>query len=148
MITSDKGIAIIKAFEGLRLTAYLCPAGVWTIGYGHTNGVVKGQVINELAAEQMLIDDLITYEVGVSSLVKVFLHQAQFDALVSFAFNMGVNALKNSTLLKKINARAGDEAIRAEWLKWCHAGGRVVPGLQRRRQEEVEVFIHGYAAIK
>lgn len=112
MQTSDKGIALIKGFEGLRLKAYKCSAGVWTIGYGHTKGVKEGQTITEAEAETLLREDLRTFEVGVSSLVTVFLHQCQFDALVSFAFNLGVGAIKGSTLLKKINARAGAEAIR------------------------------------
>lgn len=144
MQTSNKGIALSKGFEGLRLKAYQCSAGVWTIGYGHTKGVKEGQTITAEEAESLLREDLRTFEVGVSSLVTVFLHQHQFDALVSFAFNVGVGALKGSTLLKKINARAGADTIRAEWVKWCHAGGRVVPGLQRRRLEEVTIYINGY----
>lgn len=144
MKTSNNGIDMIKAFEGLRLTAYKCAAGIWTIGYGHTAGVREGQTITAEEAERLLAEDLITYERGVSSLVTVFLHQNQFDMLVSFAYNLGVNSLKNSTLLKKINGRAGANTIRAEWVKWCHAGGKVMPGLQRRRLQEVDVFFNGY----
>jgi lysozyme len=144
MRLSKDGFTLIQRFEGLRLKAYKCSAGVWTIGYGHTKGVREGQTITEAEAENLLREDLRVFEVGVSSLVTVFLHQYQFDALVSFSFNLGVGALKGSTLLKKINARAGADAIRAEWIKWCHAGGRVVPGLQRRRLEEVTIYINGY----
>ena len=144
MQTSNRGIALIKSFEGLRLKAYKCSAGIWTIGYGHTNRVREGQTITEEEAESLLREDLRTFEVGVSSLVTVFLHQCQFDALVSFAFNLGVGALKTSTLLKKINGRASMDDIRKEWVKWCHAGGKVVAGLQKRRNKEVDIFTNGY----
>ena len=144
MKTSNNGIDMIKAFEGLRLRAYKCAAGVWTIGYGHTAGVREGQTITEEDAESLLQDDLRAFEVGVSSLVTVFIHQHQFDALVSFAYNLGVNSLKKSTLLKEINGRSGADAIRAEWVKWCRAGGKVVPGLQRRRLQEAEIYCDGY----
>ena len=101
--TSQEGINLIKKFEGCRLTAYKCPAGVWTIGYGHTDDVKKGQKITKAKAEEYLKNDLIKYEKGVERLVKVKLNQNQFNALISFAYNRGLGALKTSTLLKKLN---------------------------------------------
>lgn len=140
MQTSNKGIALIKGFEGLRLKAYKCSAGVWTIGYGHTKGVREGQTITEEQAESLLREDLRTFEVGVSSLVTVFLHQCQFDALVSFAFNVGLQALKTSTLLRRLNNREPAERVAAEFLRWNKAGGKVLAGLTRRRQAEADMF--------
>ena len=104
MKITNEGINLIKKFEGLRLEAYLCPAGVWTIGYGHTKGVKKGQVITQLEADNLLKEDLSSFEKGVTSLIKSNINQNQFDSLVSFAFNLGLSNLKSSTLLKKENA--------------------------------------------
>lgn len=140
MRTSPKGIALIKEFEGLRLGAYLCSAGVLTIGYGHTGGVSAGDRITEQQAEQYLQDDLKKFENGVLRLVRVSLNQNQFDALVCFAFNLGVGSLGKSTLLRKINALdfagAADEFVR-----WNKAGGQELPGLTRRRIAESELFL-------
>jgi len=142
--TSSKGIALIKVHEGKRLTAYLCPAGVWTIGYGHTTGagspsVSKGMKITEAEADAILKRDLGAFERGVMNAVKVPLTQGQFDALVSFAFNCGIGALKKSTLLRKLNAGAYD-AVPAELMKWTRGGGKVLPGLVRRRREEAALW--------
>lgn len=146
MNISQKGINLIKKFEGLRLDAYLCPANVWTIGYGHTqpvNGkkIVRGMKIDEAEAERLLRCDLVKFEDGVNKLVKVPMTQGQFDALVSFAFNLGLGALSTSTLLKKLNAKdyAGAEA---EFKRWNQAGGKVLPGLIQRRAAEA-AFFHG-----
>lgn len=140
MKTSASGIALIKQYEGVRLEAYLCPAGVPTIGYGHTVGVKMGDRITLAQAEQMLIDDLAIYEVGVQSLVKVPLKQGQFDALVSFAFNLGLGALRGSTLMRMLNQ--GDYAGAADqFLRWNKAGGKVLNGLVKRREAERALFI-------
>ena len=138
--TSDLGIKLIKKFEGLRLSAYQCSAHVWTIGYGHTRGVKAGDTITEGQAEKFLRDDLSQFEVAVSRLVSVPLSQHQFDALVSFTFNLGERNLKNSTLLKKLNA--GDYSGAAEdFPRWNRADGRVVEGLTRRRLAERDMFL-------
>lgn len=140
MRTSDKGIDLIKAFEGLRLNAYRCPAGVPTIGYGHTKDVVMGTKITAEDAEELLRGDLEVFEDGVAEAVKLSLTQGQFDALVSFSFNLGVGALRKSTLLKKLNM--GDiEGAADEFLKWNRAGGKVLPGLVKRRKAERELFL-------
>ena len=140
MKTSQRGIYLIKRFEGVRLHAYKCPAGVPTIGYGHTVGVRMGQSITLAQAEQLLRDDLPIYEVGVLSFVKQPLTQGQFDALVSFAFNLGVGALGKSTLMRRLNA--GDYAGAAgEFGKWVNAGGIRLRGLVLRREAERALFI-------
>jgi lysozyme len=144
MQTSQRGIELIKEFEGLRLKAYLCPAKVWTVGFGHTTSagppiVQPGMTITSKQAEEILKSDLVKYEAGVLKLVKVPLTQGQFDALVSFAFNCGVGALGRSTLLKRVNAkRFGD--VPAELMKWTKAKGRELPGLVRRRRAEAALW--------
>jgi len=142
--TSDKGVALIKAHEGLRLNAYLCPAKVWTIGYGHTSAagepkVVQGMRITRAEAETILRRDLATFERGVNRLVKVALTQNQFDALVSFAFNVGLGAFERSTLLKKLNAGRYKD-VPAELMKWTKGGGRELPGLVNRRRDEAGLW--------
>jgi len=140
MQISRKGLDLIKRHEGLRLKAYLCPAGVWTIGYGSTGPhVIKGKVITESEAEALLVKDVRRFEDGVNRLVKVSLTQGQFDALVSFAFNCGVGALQKSTLLKKLNAGRYD-AVPAELMKWTKGGGRELPGLVKRRRDEAGLW--------
>lgn len=140
MRISQKGIDLIKRFEGLRLNAYRCPANVWTIGYGHTVGVKSGDKITGARAEELLRDDLQIYERGVEACVKTEIGQNQFDALVSFAFNLGVGALQKSTLIKKLNM---DDHIGAagEFPKWCKAGGKVLDGLVKRREAEQMLFL-------
>jgi GH24 family phage-related lysozyme (muramidase) len=144
MKTSEAGLTLIKEFEGLRLRAYKCPAGVWTIGYGHTSAagapkVVPDLKISEAQAERMLRDDLTIYEASVRGMVSVELAQGQFDALVSFAYNCGVGALARSTLLKRVNSAAFDQ-VPAEFMKWTKAGGKDLPGLLRRRRAEVKLW--------
>ena len=130
--------ALLKKFEGCKLKAYYCPAGVCTIGYGHTSAagapqVVDGMTITQAQAEDILKRDIVKYETAVMDLVKVKLTQNQFDVLVDFAYNAGVGNLKSSTMLKKINS--GDlDAVPAELMKWTKGGGKVLPGLVRRRQ--------------
>ena len=140
MKITNEGINLIKKFEGLRLEAYLCPAGVWTIGYGHTKGVKKGQVITQLEADNLLKEDLSSFEKGVTSLIKSNINQNQFDSLVSFAFNLGLANLKSSTLLKKVNSNPNDKTIVDEFLKWIYAGGKPLEGLKRRRQAEAYLY--------
>ncbi len=145
MQTSEKGIALIKEFEGCRLTAYQDSVGVWTIGYGWTQPVDgkpirAGMTIKQQTAERLLKTGLVSYESDVSRLVKVGLTQGQFDALVSFTYNLGVRSLSTSTLLRKLNA--GDYAGAAdEFLRWNKAGGKVLNGLTRRREAERALFL-------
>lgn len=140
MRISDTGIALIKKFEGYSLTAYRCPAGVWTIGYGHTGGVKKGDYITREQAEKLLREDLRAFERGVRSRLTVDVNQNQFDALVSFAYNVGVIALSKSTLLRKLNS--GDfEGAAAEFPRWNKASGKVLKGLVKRRKAEQDLFL-------
>lgn len=145
MQTSENGIALIKAFERCELTAYQDPVGIWTIGYGWTqpvNGkaVHAGMTIRQDTAERLLKSGLVSYEKAVSRLVNVRLTQSQFDALVSFIYNLGARSLATSTLLQKLNA--GDTAGAAdEFLRWNSAGGKVCRGLTRRREAERTLFL-------
>lgn len=149
MKTGKKGIELIKQFEGCKLTAYKCPAGVWTIGYGTTGKVdgkpiCKGIKITKSKAESLLKEDLATFEKSVSNYVKVSINQNQFDALVSFAYNVGAGALKGSTLLKKLNKKDYKGAAE-EFLRWNKAGGKVLAGLTRRREAERKLFLQSTA---
>ena len=144
MKTSPSGLELIKEFEGLRLKAYKCPAAVWTVGFGHTSAagdpvVTSGLVITKAEAEEILKCDLVQYEDAVRKLVKVVLTQSQFDALVSFTYNVGEAQFSRSTLLKRINAGRFDE-VPAEFMKWIKGGGRELPGLVRRRRAEVKLW--------
>jgi lysozyme len=142
MTTSEAGIELIKQSEGLRLEAYQDSAGVWTIGYGNTYGVREGDTCTQEWAEERLQDDVRRAEAHVTRLVKLPLMQGQFDALVSFVFNLGYYALFRSTLLRKLNA--GDYSGAAdEFLRWNHAGGKVLKGLTRRREAERHMFLGG-----
>lgn len=134
MKISSKGIELIKNFEGCRLTAYLCPAGVWTIGYGHTTGVKKGQKISQNQADAYLASDLKKYEEYVNK-TDLKLNQNQFDALVSFTYNCGVGNLK--TLIRNRNLEEIGEAI----LLYNKSNGKVLNGLVRRRQAEHDLFV-------
>lgn len=144
MKISQRGIDLIKHFEGLRLKAYKDSVGVPTIGYGHTDGVKMGQEITEAQAEQLLKDDLARFEVGVQEVVRpLTLTQGQFDALVSFAFNLGLGSLRSSTLLKKL--KAGDvSGASFELQRWVYAGGQKLPGLVKRREAERALFVSDY----
>ena len=140
MNVSETGIELIKKFEGCVLKAYKCPAGVWTIGYGHTSGVKEGQTITKAQAKELLIQDLRPFEIGVNNLVNVPLNQNQFDALVSFCYNLGTGNLKNSTLLKLLNK--GDYNGAAEQFDhWIYAGGKKLNGLVKRRAAEKKLFL-------
>ena len=139
MKTSPKGIALIKEFEGLRLKAYKCPGGVWTIGYGHTAGVQPGMVISEAQAEEYLMADLIASEKYLNDL-RLAINQNQFDALISFIYNVGTGNFSRSTLLRKVRANPQDNSIMDEFLRWVYSKGRVLPGLQRRRLAEMKLY--------
>jgi lysozyme len=137
---SQAGKDLIISFEGIRLEAYKCPAGVWTIGVGSTVPAVHaGEVITKQQALARFDKDLTKFENAVDRLVKVPLTQNQFDALVSFTFNVGEGALAKSTLLKKLNA--GDyDAVPSELMKWTKGGGKELPGLVRRRRAEAAMW--------
>jgi len=147
MQLSNTGLELIRTFEGCSLTAYQDAVGVWTIGYGWTRPVAgvpvhAGMVITHEAADDLLITGVKQYEMTVNSSVTVSLAQHQFDALVSFTWNLGAASLESSSLLKKLNA--GDtQGAADEFLVWCHAGGKTLPGLVRRRAYERDLFL-GY----
>lgn len=142
---NDDGLLLIKSFEGLELIAYRDAVGVWTIGYGHTSmagppEVYPGMTITEAEAEEILRQDLGIFERGVAQALKIDTNSDQFSAMVSFAFNVGLGAFRDSTLLRKHNA--GDFAGAAnEFLRWVYAGGQILPGLERRRDAERALYL-------
>lgn len=141
--TGNGGIALIKQYEGLRLTTYKDAVGIPTIGYGHVeNPISPGgtRTITAEDAEQILREDLQRFEHDVNNMLTVEVTQNQFDALVSFAFNLGPANLKSSTLLRKVNS--GDfNGAAEEFPKWNHAGGQVLAGLTARRNAEKTLFL-------
>ncbi|MCL1933978.1 MAG: lysozyme [Candidatus Azobacteroides sp.] len=144
MKTSDRGIELISSHEGLRLNAYKCPAGVWTIGFGHTKGVKQGDVITVTEALELLREDVRDAENTVNKNLPNP-NQNQFDALVSFVFNVGSGNFQSSTLLKKAKANPNDKSIADEFAKWNKArngSGNLVelPGLTKRRREEADLY--------
>lgn len=144
MKTGPRGLALIKKWEGFRPAPYVCPAGVWTIGYGTTRGVGPNSPhVREAEATERLVDELgRIYEPAIHRNVKVPLTQLQFDALVSWVYNLGETNLRNSTMLRRINLEQWEQA--AEALKWWNkAGGRVLQGLVNRREEEAALFLEG-----
>jgi lysozyme len=145
----NRGIAIIRKYEGLRLRAYVCPAGLNTIGYGATfymNGtkVQPGDVITMDHADKLLHFQVKLFADEVQRIVKVKLDENQLGALVSFCFNVGGAAFGRSTLARKVNANPSDSTIRNEFMRWTRGGGKVLPGLVKRREEEANLY---YAAI-
>ncbi len=141
MQIGEKGLDLIRKYEGLRLVAYVCPGGKLTIGYGHTGPDVKsGQKIDVERANELLIKDVQRFEVAVNELVTVPMTQGMLDALISFSFNLGAGSLKSSTLLKKLNADDLDGAAN-EFVKWNKAKGNVLAGLTERRKSERELFL-------
>lgn len=145
MVISNKLKELVKEFEGCKLKAYKCPAGIWTIGYGNTiyeNGmaVLEGEEITLERAEQLLEIILIKFIQQVGELVKSNINQNQKDALTDFAYNCGVGNLKTSTLLKKVNSDPKDKTIRAEFEKWTRANGKVLNGLVKRRTAEANLY--------
>jgi len=139
MKISQEGIALIKKFEGCELEAYKCPAGVWTIGYGHTKDVKKGDRINKDEANHLLQEEMIEYEGYINDMVNVPLDQNQFDSLCSWVYNLGPNNLSESTLLRVLNDGKYDE-VPAQIKRWNKAGGKVLEGLMRRREAEALLF--------
>jgi lysozyme len=136
---SDAGLDLTEESEGCRLVAYQDSVGVWTIGYGHTQGVHAGMTCTQAQAEVWLREDIMSAIADVNRLVKVPLTQGEFDALVDFDFNLGGGALRGSTLLRLLNA--GDHASAAEQFeRWDKAGGHVLAGLLRRRLAEEAEF--------
>jgi len=143
---SQKGLELIKQFEGLSLTPYVCAGGINTIGYGNTyymNGkkvTLKDKPLTLQQAEELLKFSLTTYEKAVDSFCRDDISQSQFDALVSFAYNLGTGALQKSTLIKKVNKNPKDPTIKAEFLKWNKANGKALAGLTKRRQAEANLY--------
>tara|TARA_R110002012_G_scaffold283649_1_gene474115 strand:+ start:90 stop:533 length:444 start_codon:yes stop_codon:yes gene_type:complete len=139
MNISQEGISLIKKFEGCELEAYQCAAGVWTIGYGSTKDVKEGDTLTQKEADNLLLHEMQEYEGYIKELVKVPLKQNQFDALVSWVFNLGPANLKASTMLKFLNA--GDyHLIPSQIKRWNKASGKVLEGLIRRREAEALMF--------
>ncbi|WP_276679770.1 lysozyme [Empedobacter brevis] len=146
MNTSNKGLALIKKYEGFYSKPYLDPIGIPTIGYGATyypNKVkvtMKDKPITEKEASDLLVQMLKVYENQVALLVRKPINQNQFDALVSFTYNLGATNLGKSTLLKKVNKNPNDPTIRDEFIKWNRAGGKVLRGLTNRRKDEAALY--------
>ncbi|EGU6732702.1 lysozyme [Salmonella enterica subsp. enterica] len=140
MKISDNGRAFIRAREGVKLAAYQDGGGVWTIGYGHTRGVKQGQVINHEQADEFLNNDLRQVESCISERVTVALNQNQFDALVSFVFNVGRQAFSDSTLLKKLN-EGKYRAAADQFTRWVYDNDKFVQGLYNRRVAERDLFL-------
>lgn len=144
--TGSQGIELIKSFEGFRSAPYKCPAGIPTIGYGATfyPGGAKVKMTDKAITEEEAVDILkqmlTNFEKYVDSYCRDDINQNQFDALVSFAYNLGPANLKASTLLKKVNLNPNDETIRAEFMKWVKAGGKTLKGLVRRREAEANLY--------
>ena len=147
MRISARGLALIRHFEGFSATAYLCPANLWTIGYGH---VLRGALLankdslrwSEADGEAQLQSDCRVFERAVLRLIAVPLNQPQFDALVAFTYNIGEAALQRSTMRQKLN-RGEYDAVPGEMMRWVHAGGRRLAGLVRRRRAEAAFFAEG-----
>ena len=143
---SPKGLSLIKKFEGVKLKPYLCPAGIPTISIGCTyyeDGTkvkMTDAPISEARATDIFLNVIKHYERSVDSFCRDDINQNQFDALVSFVYNVGAGSLKNSTLLKKVNANPTDPLIRLEFLKWNKSGGKILNGLTLRRQAESELY--------
>lgn len=132
-------IDFVKSFEGFKEHAYLCPAGVWTIGFGTTEHVKPGDTVTEKEGEALLFCDLLEASDAVNDLVEVPITQNQHDALTSFVYNLGREAFRNSTLLRLLNA--GNYAgAAAQFPRWNKAGGKVIAGLSRRRESERKMF--------
>ena len=141
----NKGIPLIKRFEGLKLRAYVCPAGLNTIGYGSTfyeNGskVKLGDVITIDRADKLLIHTVAQFERQVDAAVTSTINANQLGALTSFAFNVGMGNFRRSTLLRLVNANPNNPAIRLEFQKWTRANNQVLKGLVTRRQAEADLY--------
>ena len=146
MKLSVEGLNLIKRFEGVRNRPYRCSAGLWTVGVGHLIGDGKSlpeswdRTFTEEEINALLVRDLSRFERGVGMYIKVPLRQHEYDALCSFAFNLGLGTLQRSTLRQKIN-RNDKEGAAKEILKYCRAGGKIIKGLQKRREAEYQMFL-------
>lgn len=145
MKVNEKGIKLLHHFEGCRLKAYLCPAKIWTIGWGNTfyedgSPVKEGDEITQERADNLFLIILNGFSNNVRRSLRVNLNENKFSALTSFAYNVGIGNLNRSTLLKKVNANPEDETIRGEFMKWNKAGGKVLNGLTRRREAEANLY--------
>ena len=147
MKASKNAYSLIRRFEGKSNKAYQDSAGVWTIGYGHTGGVVKGQTISDDEVERLLAEDVAVAENAVNA-QNLNLTQDQFDALVDFVFNLGAGNFNKSTLLKKISNDPNDPTIYDEFLRWVYAGGVKLLGLVRRRTDEANLYFTGISKKK
>lgn len=139
---SELAIKLIKKYEGCSLVSYLCPAGIPTIGYGHTTSKSNMGPITQERADELLKIDVLNVALKVHKLVTVPINKNEEAALISFAFNVGVGALSKSTLLRCLNAGLRLEAA-DQFLKWDKAGGKVLKGLTKRRTEERSIFLGG-----
>ena len=139
MQISQEGLALIKKFEGCELEAYKCPAGVWTIGYGHTKDVKEGDKINKDEANYLLQEEMIEFESYIDDMVEVELNQSQYDALCAWVYNLGPSNLGSSTLLKVLNEGKYEE-VPQQIKRWNKANGEVLTGLIRRREAEALLF--------
>lgn len=146
MKVGNKGLELVKKYEGCRLKAYADPIGIPTIGWGtirYPNGqkVKLGDVITQAQADEYLMHELnIKGQQIAKHFHNVFLNQNQIDAILSFTYNVGVGALGKSTLLKKIKANQNDPSIELEFMRWNKAGGKILPGLVKRRQAEADLY--------
>lgn len=140
--TNNKGINIIKKFEGFRQCQYICPAGYKTIGYGHKlNKNEEFQEVTESFAEELLLKDLEFAEKGVTRYINPEISDNQFSAIVSFTFNLGIGALQRSCLRQKINYGSSSDEILAEFRKWVFVGGKKLLGLMHRREAEASLYL-------
>ena len=140
MKISPAGMALILQFEGFSPTAYRCPAGWWTIGYGHVLRLGEApMVLDEAAAQALLTEDVSRVEKAMLRLIRTPLTQPQWDALVSFTYNLGAGALQRSRLRQLVN-RGEHPAVPAELMRWVWGGGRILPGLIRRRAAEAALY--------
>lgn len=146
MMMTEEGISLIKKYEGCKLTAYKCPAGVWTIGYGNTfyedgSTVKPGDKITQERADQLFRNILEKkFLEPIRKLIVSDINDNMFSAIVSFTYNVGIGNLKSSTLLKKVNANPNDQTIALEFKKWTKSAGKVLPGLVRRRESESDLY--------
>lgn len=140
----DRLLELIRTLEGLRLEAYQCSAGVWTIGYGHTKGVRKGRKCTMEQAEKWLAEDVTEFRAKVVEVLPDGLEDCKIDALTSFAYNVGLEALKTSTLLQIVKEDSNDLRIVKQFSRWCKAKGCVIIGLLRRRRKECELYFEDY----
>ncbi len=139
MKASKAAYILIQQFESLKLAAYKCPGGVWTIGYGHTSGVHEDMTVTPEEADKLLAEDIEVCEKQINSL-NLSLNQNQFDALVSFLFNVGFGNFSKSTLLMKVKINPYDNSIADEFARWVYSKGKKLSGLQRRRASEIKLY--------